>query len=163
MSEQPNKRSQRVSELIKHELATIITHEVKDPRVGFVTVTEVRATSDLKHAKVFVSLYGDDAQRQASLQGLNKAVGYLKREISRRLELRHTPELVFAQDETLDKADRMQQLMLAIQRGDAEAPEPTQQAVVPAHTIRTGLKELHEQHAERGRQKSRGKKRPKRR
>lgn len=124
MSSPDRKRPQRVGELLQHELADLITNELKDPRVGFVTVTEVRVTNDLRLAKVFVSIYGTPEERAGSLEGLHKAAGYLKRELAGRIDLRYVPELVFTPDETLDHADRLDTLMQAIAHGETEPPPP---------------------------------------
>jgi ribosome-binding factor A len=133
--------TQRVGELIQHELAGIISNELKDPRVGFVTITEVRVTGDLKIAKVFVSVYGDDTQKKDSLAGLERAEGYLKREISRRLDLRHVPNLVFEHDDTLAKASRLEAIMNAISHGDHEPPDVSLTAPLPVETNRSALAE----------------------
>ncbi len=150
------KRSARVGELIKHELAELITNELKDPRVGFVTVTEVRVPGDLRSAKVFVSIYGDDEGRQSSLAGLNAAAGFLKRELGRRLQLRHVPELTFVHDESLDRADRLQALMNAIAHGETETPDTELHQAVPVDTARTALAER-QQHFSEERQRNKKK------
>jgi ribosome-binding factor A len=152
--ESVNKRSQRVGELLQHELASLITNELKDPRVGFVTVTEVRLTKDLKSAKVYLSIYGPDAERQGALQGLQNAAGFLKRQLGQRLELRFIPELVFCLDETLDKAMRLQQLMTAISHGETETPSAAATEHVPAETLRSDLAERQKLFAEEKKQRA---------
>jgi ribosome-binding factor A len=139
VSSQDFKRSQRVGELVQHELAGLISNELKDPRVGFVTVTEVRLSGDLRQAKVFVSVYGDENQRKASLEGLERAAGFLKREVGRRLGLRVTPELSFEHDDTLATASRLEAIMNAISHGETEPPNPAMTAPVPVDTHRSAL------------------------
>ena len=149
MSESPNKRTQRVSALIRETLASIFVDGLRDPRVGFVTVTEVRATPDLKTAKIFVSVYGTDAERQASVEGLNDAAGFLRRELSHRLELRFTPELLFVLDTTLDQATRLETLMSAIAKGEIETPPLMPTELAPVQTERSVLAESAKQFAAR--------------
>jgi ribosome-binding factor A len=134
-----DKRAQRVGVLIQHELANVITNEMKDPRVGFVTVTEVRVTGDLRGAKVFVSVLGPPEQRAASLEGLRAAAGYFKHVLASRVDLRWVPDLEFEADETLDKAERLETLMQAIARGDTDAPPAEALPPMAAHTDRSDL------------------------
>ncbi|MBI3178642.1 MAG: 30S ribosome-binding factor RbfA, partial [Deltaproteobacteria bacterium] len=115
--------------------------EIRDPRVGFITVTEVRVTHDLRSARVYVSIYGNAEQRQASLAGLTAAAGYLKRELGHRLRLRYTPELTFAHDDSLDRAQRIDTLMNAIAHGEVETPAEAAPAPVPVQTARSELVE----------------------
>lgn len=95
-------RPNRVAEEIKREIITIIRNDIKDPRVdGLVSVTDVEVTTDLSYAKIYVSKYGDDLQRDEALQGLEKASGYIRSELSKRLKLRYMPELIFKLDDSL--------------------------------------------------------------
>jgi ribosome-binding factor A len=135
------KRAQRVGELLRQELSRLLVDGVKDPRVGFVTVTEIRPTEDLRSAKVFVSIYGDAQKRRATLEGLKASAGFLRRELSHRLELRHVPELLFWQDDTLDRAERMDAVFSAIAHGDTELPPPMQNPALPVGTVRSDLAE----------------------
>jgi ribosome-binding factor A len=104
-------RMRRVDEAVRELLADVIPTHVKDPRVGFVTITDVNTSSDLRHALVHVSVLGDDAERQAALEGLASAHGILQREIGRQLRLKRTPELRFALDETALRAARLEALI----------------------------------------------------
>jgi ribosome-binding factor A len=104
----------RVGEEIKKELSLLLQRGLKDPRIGFVTVTDVEVTSDLQLAKVFVSIFGDDEQRKASLAGLQKAKGYLRTEIGRRVKLRHVPDFVFKLDESIDYGNRIESILREI-------------------------------------------------
>lgn len=132
------KRSQRLSQLIQHEIAKLLVNDVKDPRVGFATVTEVRAAADLTQAKIFVSIYGDEAKRHETLQGLTRARGYLRRELAQRLKLRQMPELAFELDTTLDQADRLDSVFNAIHEGKTSPDDAVgESSFVPAQTIRS--------------------------
>jgi ribosome-binding factor A len=101
----------RVDEAIRQVLGEAMAGEVKDPRVGFVTVTEVRTSADLRHARVYVSVLGDAAQRQASLEGLRSAHGFLQARVARELGLKRTPTLKFIYDDTTDRAMRVDALI----------------------------------------------------
>jgi ribosome-binding factor A len=107
-------RMSRVGEEIKKELSLLLQRGLKDPRIGFVTVTDVEVTSDLQLAKVFVSIFGDDEQRKASLAGLQKAKGYLRTEIGRRVKLRHVPDFVFKLDESIDYGNKIESILREI-------------------------------------------------
>lgn len=136
MSEAAHKRATRVAQLIQKELAGMLVNEVKDPRIGFATVTEVRLTDDLKSAKVFVSVYGSTEQRESSMQGLRAAAGYLRREIAQRLKLRETPQLTFELDQTLDQAQRIESLLNAVSHGETELPDDADLAPLPVQIPR---------------------------
>lgn len=120
-------RARRVAELVKQEVASLLTRGVKDPRVGFVSVMEVRMSPDLRYANVYVSLYGSEKERKGSLAGLRSSTGWVRREIGKRLRLRHTPELRFYADTTLEDAFHLEDIFREIRSGrqadDAEAPE----------------------------------------
>jgi len=105
------KRAVRVSESIKREISVMLTQEVKDPGIHFVTVTTVEVGDDLRHAKIFVSVLGDEKTRQESMKGLERAKGFLKGELGRRLQLRYTPELHFHLDQSLDHAMKIKGIL----------------------------------------------------
>jgi ribosome-binding factor A len=105
------KRAERVSEAIKREVSVLILQEMKDPDVTHVTVTDVETSDDLRHAKIFVSVMGDEAVKKRSMEGLERAKGYLRTEISRRLRLRYAPELQMKLDRTIDRAMRIEELL----------------------------------------------------
>lgn len=136
-----NKRSHRVAQLIQEELARLLVDGLKDPRVGFVTVTHVHLTPDLRNAQVHVSLFGQTKDRQASLTGLRAASGYLRRELGHSLKLRVVPEISFVQDDSLDYAQRVDVLLNAAARGEHDVPEASapQEALPEAHTARSGV------------------------
>jgi ribosome-binding factor A len=104
-------RMRRVDEAMREVLSGAITSELKDPRVGFVTVTAVETSPDLRHARVFVSVLGEEPVRRRSLDGLRSAHGYLQRRVADELHLKHTPTLEFAYDDTADRGQRIQQLL----------------------------------------------------
>ncbi|GJM83790.1 ribosome-binding factor A [Paenibacillus sp. HMSSN-139] len=89
----------------------LIQSELKDPRIGFVTVTGVDVTSDLSQAKVYLSVFGDEEKKSESLKGLEKATGFLRTEIGKRIRLRHTPELIFKIDESIAYGSRIEKLL----------------------------------------------------
>lgn len=104
-------RANRIAEQMKKELGEILTRKIKDPRVGFVTVTDVEVTGDLQQAKVFISVLGDEQQKQDTLLGLAKAKGFIRSEIGQRIRLRKTPELVFEFDEALEYGNRIETIL----------------------------------------------------
>ena len=104
-------RMRRVDEAMREVLSVAITSELKDPRVGFVTVTSVDTAPDLRHARVFVSVLGTDPVRRRSLDGLRSAHGFLQRRVADELHLKHTPTLEFVYDDTTDRGQRIQELL----------------------------------------------------
>ena len=120
-----NRRPDRVSEAIREEIATFLTDGVKDPRVrGLVTVTGVDVTRDLRHAKVFVSILGEEAARKDTLDGLAAMAGHLRGHIGRALRLRSAPEIAFKYDESVGYAARIESLLEQVrQEHDADPPE----------------------------------------
>jgi ribosome-binding factor A len=103
-----------VDEAVREVLSDAIAKDLKDPRIGFVTVTAVNTSRDLRHARVYVSVLGDQRERAATLDGLRSAHGYLQGVIAAELKLKHTPALTFEYDETVERAARLTELM---QRG----------------------------------------------
>ncbi|WP_226034904.1 30S ribosome-binding factor RbfA [Aquibacillus saliphilus] len=104
-------RANRVGEQMKKELGDILGRKIKDPRVGFVTVTDVEVTGDLQQAKVFISVLGENKQKQDTLIGLAKAKGFIRSEIGKRIRLRKTPELFFEFDEAIEKGNRIEHIL----------------------------------------------------
>ncbi|MCL2768604.1 MAG: 30S ribosome-binding factor RbfA [Solirubrobacterales bacterium] len=109
-------RLRRVDEAIRQVLGDAVG-ELQDPRVGFVTVTDVRTSPDLRHARVYVSVLGEEATRAATLAGLENAHGHLQSRLATELRLKHTPTLVFRYDETTDRAMRIEELIEQAQSG----------------------------------------------
>jgi ribosome-binding factor A len=104
-------RMRRVDEAVREVLSGAITSELKDPRVGFVTVTAVETSPDLRHARVYVSVLGNAGERRRSLQALESAHGFLQRRIGRELRMKHTPQLQFVYDDTPERSMRISQLL----------------------------------------------------
>jgi ribosome-binding factor A len=101
----------RVDEAMREVLSDAIAQELKDPRIGFVTVTAVDTAPDLRHANVWVSVLGDETQRRLSLAGLRSAHGLLQRAVAAQLRLKHTPQLEFVYDDTAERAARLERLL----------------------------------------------------
>ncbi|GIV97118.1 MAG: ribosome-binding factor A [Herpetosiphonaceae bacterium] len=109
------RRQEQVAEQIQHLLGDLIQRQIKDPRLGFVTVTSVTMSPDLLHAKVGVSVMGSEEERRESLAVLERAKGFLRREIGRTLRLRMTPDLHFELDTALEVSDRIHRLLRQIE------------------------------------------------
>jgi ribosome-binding factor A len=104
-------RMKRVNEACKEALGEILQKEIKDPRVGFVTVTKVEVSPDLKQAKVGISVLGDQEEVEQTLEGLEKARGFLRRELGKRVRLRYTPEIKIHLDHGAESSERIQGLL----------------------------------------------------
>ena len=107
----PPGRMRRVDEAVRAVLGEAIAKGLRDPRVGFVTVTAVKTSPDLRHARVYVSVLGDPETREASLAGLSSARGYLQGVIASELTLKHTPALSFEYDDSVDRGMRISELL----------------------------------------------------
>ena len=104
-------RMRRVNEAVREVLSARLAEGLKDPRIGFVTVTAVETSPDLRHARVFVSVLGDDADRDRTLTGLGSSHGLLQAEIARELRMKRTPTLEFVYDESIDRGMRITELL----------------------------------------------------
>jgi ribosome-binding factor A len=104
-------RMRRVDEALRAVLSEAIAKDLKDPRVGFVTVTDVKTSPDLRHARVYVSVLGDEEARGATLEGLRSAHGFLQAQLAAELSLKHTPTLTFEYDESVDRGMRISRLL----------------------------------------------------
>lgn len=104
-------RRRRVGDQLRVEIADLVLREIKDPKLGFVTITEVRMSPDLQSARVFFSVLGGEEAESESLEALRRATGFLRSCIGRRMRLRHVPRLVFDVDQTLDFAARIEELL----------------------------------------------------
>lgn len=116
-------RSNRVAEQMKKELGEIIARKLKDPRIGFVTVTDVEVTGDLQQATVFITVLGDDKKRRETLKGLTQAKGFMRTEIGQRIRLRKTPELMFELDKSFDYGNKIDNLLKQIKTEEVEIEE----------------------------------------
>lgn len=112
------KRSERVADLIQREVAEMLVKSIKDPRIGFVTITKVTVSEDCRFAKVYFSVAGTLAERESSGKGLDSAKGYVRKELGRRLRLRYTPEIVFQFDPSIEYAIHMEEVIRSIHRGE---------------------------------------------
>ena len=108
-----SRRVSRVAELIKREVSQMLIHDIKDDRVGagMVSVTDVDVSGDLQHAKIFVSIYGTDEARAETMAGLKSATGYVRSELGQRVRLRRTPEIVFQEDRSIERGNRVLSLI----------------------------------------------------
>jgi ribosome-binding factor A len=114
-----NWRQDQLGEVITHELSDLIRTRVKDPRVGFASITDVEVSSDLRHAKVFVSVLGNDQERHDTLAALTHAGGFLRHELAQRLTIRYTPEIAFRLDESIAHGVHMIDLINRVSSSDA--------------------------------------------
>src|ERR1700750_780851 len=113
-------RMRRVDVAMRQVLGDVLAQDLKDPRVGFVTVTDVKTSPDLRHARVYVSVLGDTAAQEASLDGLRSAHGYLQARVAGELRLKRTPELAFALDHTAERAAHLEALLREVEADEAE-------------------------------------------
>ena len=120
-----SRRVARVSELVRREVSQMLTRGIKDDRVGvgMASVTNVVVSGDLQHAKIYVSVYGTEEAKAATMEGLASATGYVRGELGRRLQLRRTPEVVFIEDRALEQGDQVLNLLSKLRR-DREDETP---------------------------------------
>ena len=116
-------RMRRVDEAVREVLADAIPRCVKDPRVGFVTVTDVNTSPDLRHAQVFVRVLGDEGERSSAIEGLSSAHSVLQHEVARSLRMKRTPTLTFRCDETALRAARLEALIEEVAPPAGERPQ----------------------------------------
>ena len=110
-------RSERVAEEIRKEVATMLFGEIHDPRIGFVTITKAQVSKDLRQAKVYFCMIGNDEEKEKTMEGLQSASGYMRREIGKRLKLRYFPEITFKFDDSLEYASRIEKIIKEIKSG----------------------------------------------
>ena len=111
-------RAERVAESVRAVIADLLLREIKDPRVGMVTLTAVHLTDDLRHCKVYFSCVGDDEGHARALTGLRSAAGFIRRQLTRRLQLRYAPEVTFEFDPSLEISDRLSALLRGVRPSD---------------------------------------------
>lgn len=115
----PGHRHERIAEEIRHEVGAMLAGELKDPRLaGLVTVTEVRLTPDRKHARIFVSVMGSEAEQASTLDGLAAAAGFIRHELAERLQLRRGPEVHFILDRSAEYGERIEGLLRRARQTD---------------------------------------------
>jgi ribosome-binding factor A len=117
---QSSRRPEQVAGTIRQVIADALTREIRDPRVGFVTVTGVLVTNDLSHARVMVSVPGDEGEKARALQGLQSAAGFLRSRAARALTTRTVPELHFELDKGVEHAARIEELLESIRREERD-------------------------------------------
>ena len=122
-----SRRTEQIAETIKEDVSVLIQRELKDPRLGFVTVTRVEVSPDLKYAKIFFSVLGDADAKTESLKVLKRASSYLRRELSHKLSVRYTPELHFHFDEAMEHGDKIQRLLMQLEQEEKERPKPVEE------------------------------------
>ncbi len=125
-----SRRIDRINELLRTEISFVLLRHIKDPRLnGVISVTQVNTSSDLRNAKVLLSVMGDDDTKKAAMDGIQSAATFLRRELRDRVALRYTPFLSFALDDTLEEADHLFQIMDRIREDDI--PEPPSNPRIP--------------------------------
>ena len=110
------KRSCRVGDQIRKDVSEIILLSLKDPKLGFITITDVELTDDLRYAKIFYTVLGDEKAIKESQEGLERAKGFIQREIGKRIRLKRMPEIIFKYDQTIERAARVEHLLKQIQK-----------------------------------------------
>lgn len=120
-------RMRRVDEAVRAVLSNVITQEIKDPRVGFVTVTAVKTSPDLRNARVYVSVLGDEPTREDSLTGLRSSHGFLQRRLAGELRLKHTPTLDFVYDDAVDRSIRLAEILEEHEGPAGEHDDPSEE------------------------------------
>lgn len=115
-------RANKVAEQIKKETIQIIRDVLKDPRIGFVTVTSVEVTADIRYAKIFVSIYGNEEEKKGTLDALHKSQGLIRSELGKRMRLRYAPEVSFAFDSSIEYGARIMELLEEV-KGEGKADE----------------------------------------
>ncbi|NLJ75552.1 MAG: 30S ribosome-binding factor RbfA [Firmicutes bacterium] len=116
-------RHTRVGEEIKREVSMIIAQEVKDPRLGMLSITDVEVSRDLSFAKIYFSVLGDEKERELTLAGLNRATGFIRSELAKRIRVRHTPEISFHYDPSLVQGARINALLKDLNPSKEEGGE----------------------------------------
>ncbi len=113
-------RTVRIDQRIQHELMDVLQREMRDPRIGFATVTRVETSKDLGHSRVWVSVLGTDEEREATMHGLRDATPWLRRRLAERLQLRHVPRLTLRHDDSMAAGDRVLRILSEIERTPAD-------------------------------------------
>ena len=113
------KRSERVGDLVAQEVASmLLAGDIKDPKIGFVTITRVKMSPDMKHARIFYSVMGDEKAIKQSRHALNRARGYIRRALAKKVQLKYIPEINFEYDDSLEHSMRIEELLQDIKEQD---------------------------------------------
>ncbi len=118
------RRTRQVGEMLREELSDIIRREVKDPRIGFMSITSVEVPPDLRSARVYVSVLGTDEEREKTLEALRSAAGYIRHILKPRLRMRQIPELEFRDDRSMEYAEQISSALREIREADAARVDP---------------------------------------
>ena len=114
-----NTRGEKIKKALVREISEIIQQKLKDPRIeGIISVTEIELSPDYRHAKVYISVYGKDEQKESIIEAIEESASIIRKEVGRRIRLRHTPELKFFLDESLEKGQKLTDLIDKISRGE---------------------------------------------
>lgn len=116
-------RPKRLAEAIKKEVFDILKNDLRDPRIGFITITNVEVSTDLQHAKIFTSIYGSDQEQKKTMEILQKAQGYIRGEIGRRIRVRYTPEVMFKLDKSIAQGSKIISLMEKVKNEEGTQSE----------------------------------------
>lgn len=106
-----SKKTEKIAELIKRNISEIIQFELKDPKIGFITITDAQVTNDLSYATIYVSFLGQNARKEAGMQALNRSKGHIRSELSKKLSTRKVPELIFKLDNALEKGNKIEKII----------------------------------------------------
>lgn len=120
-------RTTRVAEQMKKEVASIVEKDLKDPRIGFITITNVELSNDLRHAKIFFSSLGNEEEQKRSLAGLDNAKGFIRKEIASRIQLRYAPEILFRIDNSIEHGVKIAQILSEINADEEETETEKEQ------------------------------------
>jgi ribosome-binding factor A len=120
-----SQRTNRLDSQIQQELMELLQREMKDPRIGFVTITQVETAADLGHARVWVSVYGSEEDKERSMAALRAAAPWLRRQLGQRLRLRKVPELSLRRDDSIETGDRVLRILHDLEREGSGSPEGT--------------------------------------
>jgi len=118
-------RVEKLRELIREEVSEIIHRSLKDPRIGFASVTDVELSSDLRHAKIYVSVLGGELERQRTMEALQSAVGFVRSELAKRIRIYRAPEIQFRLDRSIERGTRVMELLREISQGSSRPEERT--------------------------------------
>lgn len=121
----PSSRPERVGGQIRTEITEMLSREIKDPGIGFVTVTNVKVSADLQHARVYYTTLGNESARRDSARALDRAAPFIRRQLAQRLRLRRTPELQFFFDDSIERHDRLERILQEIQEERESRPPIT--------------------------------------
>ena len=117
----PSQRAQRIGELIQKEVSALLLRGLKDPRIGFVTITGVEVTPDLHLARVYYTVIGDQAARRESAAGLKSSTPFIRQQLGRQLQMKYIPDLIFQYDSSIEYGNRIESLLRAIHTDESES------------------------------------------